>query len=1120
MIETSENKNASWLDHKIPSPLANLTVEKAIFLAIIILAIISRFAILGERVMSHDEVNHVRPSWELYTGQGYRHDPVTHGPMQFHLVALSYTLLGDNDFTSRIPAALFSIATVMMTWKFRRYFGRVGALLAGLFMLISPFMLFYGRYTRNEAFVALWGVITIYAVLRYLEEGENLFLFILAGVFSLQFATKETAFIYTAQLLLFLLFMFIQRLYTRAWNEEHRKNSFLFSLLIAGMLIIFSLGLLLLGDNTAQGVDAAIVATVTKPFIYASLPFILIGLALVGIGFAAYQLIRGLGLTAIRQERSFDLLFLVGTLVLPQLSALPVKLMGWNPLDYSSEGMLRTGIVLGVVFSLSTLIGMWWRPATWLKSAALFYGIYIVLYTTIFTNGQGFFTGIIGSLGYWLDQQAVQRGSQPLYYYALVQIPMYEYLPAIGSLLGVFYAIKKMVNQPDKIEIQAEDNMETGGFQQHQPITPLFILAILIFWVVTALGAYTYAGERMPWLTVHIAWPMILLAGVSFGMFVEKINWAQVVSTRGAMVVSLLILLAVAAARAGAAIMSPTAPFSGKTMEQLSATTAFIFAILFLFASLWGLYYMVVRWREFQYGQLFGVIILTALVILTSRSAYMANYINYDTAKEYLVYAHAARGPKDVLEQVEEISERIAGGKNLKVAYDNSSLYPYWWYFRDYPNLDYFGEQPSKTLRDASIVIVGNPNYSKVEPILEKNFYSFEYMRLWWPNQDYYNLTWERIKNAITDPKIRAGIFDIWLNHDYRLYAEATGNNMLTTETWEPAERLKLYINKDIASKIWNLGLAPAVVVEEIDPYESVKTVFKPDIVIGGPGKEPGLFDAPRAVAVAKDDSLYVADSRNHRIQHLAADGSVLGAWGSFADTAQGAAAGGTFNEPWGVAVGLDGSVYVTDTWNHRVQKFDAQGNFITMWGYFGQAEKPDAFWGPRGIFVDNLNRVYVADTGNKRIVVFDATGAYITQFGSYGLEPGQFDEPVGVWGDRDGKIYVADTWNQRIQVFAADESANLFSVVNSWDVTAWDGQSLENKPFVSVDNNGHIYVVDPEGYRVLEFNPDGSIFRSWGEYSPETDGFGLASGIAIDNQGNVWVSDGANMRLMHFIFQ
>ncbi len=108
--------------------------------------------------MSHDEINHVRPSWELSEGQGYRHDPVTHGPMQFHLMALAYTLFGDTDFNSRLPQALFSIATVIFVWKYRRYLGRVGALFAAGMMLISPYMLYYGRYARNEAFVGLFAV--------------------------------------------------------------------------------------------------------------------------------------------------------------------------------------------------------------------------------------------------------------------------------------------------------------------------------------------------------------------------------------------------------------------------------------------------------------------------------------------------------------------------------------------------------------------------------------------------------------------------------------------------------------------------------------------------------------------------------------------------------------------------------------------------------------------------------------------------------------------------------------------------------------------------------------------------------------------------------------------------
>jgi glucose/arabinose dehydrogenase len=88
---------------------------------------------------------------------------------------------------------------------------------------------------------------------------------------------------------------------------------------------------------------------------------------------------------------------------------------------------------------------------------------------------------------------------------------------------------------------------------------------------------------------------------------------------------------------------------------------------------------------------------------------------------------------------------------------------------------------------------------------------------------------------------------------------------------------------------------------------------FRPLQVIGSAGTQPGQFQSPRGIKVAQDGSLYVADSRNHRVQHLASDGSVIEVWGSFADAGQGEAPGDTFNEPWDVTIGKDGSVYVAD---------------------------------------------------------------------------------------------------------------------------------------------------------------------------------------------------------------
>jgi DNA-binding beta-propeller fold protein YncE len=751
----------------------------------------------------------------------------------------------------------------------------------------------------------------------------------------------------------------------------------------------------------------------------------------------------------------------------------------------------------------------------WWKAAALFYSIYIFLYTTIFTNGNGFFTGIIGSLGYWLEQQGVNRGSQPWYFYSGIQVPIYEFLPAIGTILAIIYAITRWVN-PNSPEVQDKYSLGTDFPREQKPLEmdeqlPVWLL---IFWSLTALLAYSLAGEKMPWLTVHIAWPMILAAGWAFGRFVTRLPFDIVRTKLGWLTIASIILLVIGLGRAIAALNSVPLPFSGNELDQLSASSNFLLTLLFIVGSIGMLYYVSRQNPSFTYGAIIGFIALVGLGILTFRASFRANFINYNSAKEYLVYAHAARGPKDILAQVEEISQRMTGGKTLRVGYDNSSLYPYWWYFRDYTNTDYFADTPTKGVRDDDIVLVGNPNYMKIEPLVGKDFYSFEYERLWWPNQDYFNLTWERVWNAIKDPNIRAGIFQIWLNRDYAKYAEATESTTLTPETWEPAERIRMYIKKGLAAQIWNYGLAAAPEVIEPDPN---KIVLTPDVTFGTMGELPGQFNSPRGLAVAPDGSIFIADSRNHRIQHYSSTGEFINGWGSFADVALTSAPGGTFNEPWDVAVASDGSVFVTDTWNHRVQKFAPNGDFISMWGIFGQAETPDAFWGPRGIAIGAQDKVYVTDTGNKRVVIFQADGTPITSFGTYGLEPGQFDEPVGIDVDDGGNIYVADTWNRRVQVFSPDVDELIYNPVTEWEIDGWESQSLDNKPFLAVGSDQTVFLADPETFRILEFGNLGDFIQTWGEYSPETDGFGLPSGIAVDTPGGIWVSDAGNNRILHF---
>jgi uncharacterized protein (TIGR03663 family) len=1159
-MESENQSTSSWLDRPLTSFIPRINIEILLATIILVLAIFSRFYNVDLRVMSHDETNHVVPSFDLFMGRGYRHDPVTHGPLQFHMIALSYFLFGDNDLTSRLPAVIFSIVTIgAVLLLFRRYLGRTGALIAGFLFLISPYMLFYGRYTRNEAFVALWGVLTIFAVFRYLDKGKVSSLYLLAAVTALNFTTKETVYIYVAQLLLFLAILVLEGVARAKSHNPAARRLFVSSTVIALILLFAALGTAAYGSDTAPKVASqvegqpAVVQPANGPLgnmlLWERLVILGgVGGALIAGVFAAFNLVRAIGWKGIREQRSFDLLILVGSLILPALAAFPVKMVGWDPLDYSTTGMLRTGIFVAALGLVSIAIGLWWRPRAWLLSAAIFYVIFTVFYTTFFTNGWGFWTGLIGSLGYWLAQQGVQRGSQPLYYYALIQIPIYEFLAALGTLLAIYYGIRYRLfstipgyspaHQPEEtvpvtaIEDWQEEKEEvvpdglvefSEEASESSPDTPgltrLPVLSMLIFWSLTALVAYSVAGEKMPWLTVHIALPLLLAAGWGLGYLVDSTPWKRIVNQRGIIALLLAPVFLTSLASVFGALFGANPPFQGNTLAQLESTNNFVISLILFVASGAGVLWLLKDWRAWDIVRMVTVVFFAILAVLTIRTAYRASYVNYDTAMEYLVYAHAARGPKDILAQVEEISRRITGGKDIVVAYDNDALYPYWWYFRDYPNKLWYTDNPTRDLLNAPLIIASESNYSKVDSIVKDGYVYTEYMRLWWPNQDYFNLTWERVRYAITNPQLRAAIFDIWLNRDYSAYAKVTNNANLQLNTWQPSSRFRLYIRKDIVGKIWNYGAVPSLpTTTQKDPYAGKIAQIQPEVTFGAPGTDPGQFQKPRGIATAPDGTIYVADASNNRIQHLTVDGKALQTWGTFADVSKGDAPGGTFNEPWGIAVGPDGSVFVSDTWNHRVEKFSADGKFLKMWGYFGQAEKPEAFWGPRGVAVDSKGRLFVTDTGNKRIVIFDSEGNFISQFGSAGIDPGQFDEPVGVALDQKGDVYVTDTWNQRVQVFQPDASGKNYTPLRNWEVSGWFGQSLDNKPFIAVDQNtGNVFVTDPEGYRVLEFDPNGAFVRGWGDYSTGPDGFGLAAGVAVDAQGKVWVTDAANMRVLRF---
>ncbi len=1100
-----------WLDRVLSLRIA-VNAETLVVAGLLLAAILTRFHDLGARVMSHDESLHTYYSYRLETGQGFQHTPLMHGPMQFHLIALSYFLFGDSDATARIPAAMAGIAAVGLLYFFKRWLGTTGALVAAAMMLFSPYMLYYSRYVRNESFVVVEALLTFLAVFRYFESRNSRWLYLLVISVSLHFTTKETAFIYTAQLLAFLAGYLVWQLVRRSWINQSLRSLFLIGAAVA--VVGSSVSLVTYFRERAAGATQAAAAqpldleaaiepgTRLSPVVAAGAGLALVGLAMTATGVVGE--FRG----KLRTEfPALDLLLVIGTMVLPQLGAIPANMLGWDPLAYQDPAARgKTLLVVLLLIGVSLAIGWAWDLRRWLPLAGAFYFPFFLFFTTLFTNSDGVATGLVGSLGYWLVQHGVRRGSQPAYYYALIQLPFYEFLPVVGSLIALFYGLRSAA-APTVTKVKGEAAVRSF------PVLPM-----LAFWALTSLLGYSFAGERMPWLTVHIALPLILLAGWGIGRFLESLDWRRMLETRGWLIAGLVLMLVLSLSRAVGSLLGSTAPFAGSTLEQLRVTNAFIASAAVAIGSLAALISLGRGWDTLQLRRLAGLIILGVLTLLSIRAAFRAAYINYDNAKEFLVYAHGAAGVKTVMSQVEDLSRRTTDGLAIQVAFDDDVSWPVNWYMRSYPNALYYGPNPSRDLLNYPVVIAGDNNWAKVDPLMADRYYSFEYIRMVWPMQDYFGLTLERLGNALISPATRAALWDIWLNRDYTAYAAVTGRDF-SLENWTPSDRMKLYIRKDIAGLIWDYGVTPNTLSVEpyVDPYADLLTVRAASELIGGTGTALGQFSGPRGMSIAPNGDLYVADTANSRIEHFSSDGEPLGQWGSLVVAAEGQVApAGSFNEPWDVAVAPDGTVFVADTWNHRIQHFTADGDFLGMFGVFGQTGEPTAFWGPRAVTVDQNGRLFVVDTGNKRVVVFGADGAPLGQFGGFGLQLGSMDEPVGIAVDSQGRIFVADTWNQRVQVFE-ELGAGNFIAAAEWPIDGWLGQSLNNKPYLAVSADGLVCLSDPEGYRILCFNPQGEFQTGWGSYGAGEATLGLPAGLGFTADNQLWVVDGGNDRLMLF---
>lgn len=834
-----------------------VSLESLLWLSFLALTFFTRFWDLSNRGIHHDESLHATYSNYLYIGNGYTHDPMMHGPLQFHLIAFMYWLFGPNEATARFASAFSGVFVVMAPFFLRRQMGKVAALLATLFLFISPTILYFSRMAREDSIYSATEMLMIVGLWRFLSTRRPADFYIFAAGLSLMFTIKETAYLTVAVLgLLFLLLFVVQSGYAivgalggyavamGGWLLYIKANTQVLD--ATGKVISGTIPKLPDIPDTSPTYDkisAFAQAFLTHPLVVGATVLTLLFIASVILLFRM-QSKRLAEAPAVTFRRARSRVVPNGaagverrvirtngrengaaaaserTVISPVAGSTAEESAPDEQEAYDPEAASelwdprrldpRPGTLLARYQpgSVPHLIGaLFSRPSVLLIGFIIAATIFTTLYTVFFTDmPRGLASGLFASLGYWMAQQGVARGEQPWYYYFLI-LPLYEPIAIFFSLAAtIFFSWKGvrwvMRRRADNRYVETPTHL--GAFNVDRPVPfagfralmPLF----LITWLAGAVFLYSWAGEKMPWLTIHMTRPADLLAALFIGMLITSLatrrrermllaaaspddvstpveREERVVPSNGSRTprgsVTRNRRSATSARVAATPIITrkqepPWVSWSrpGSHLPALLFLTLFVVLAFCYILTLnvfmnraktpegyanWGLSWFwpvlmlalavaYALWlgpgRALRY---FGLGILSVFLIYQVRSALMLSYFQPDVPKEMAVYVQTSPDVTRTMKELNDFSTATTGGKNVKVLYDSFASWPFSWYLRDYKNAQFVGDTVPKPAADVPVMILDYSKSNNNADLLKDYTVQRYAMRWWFPEEWYKN---------------------------------------------------------------------------------------------------------------------------------------------------------------------------------------------------------------------------------------------------------------------------------------------------------------------------------------------------------------------------------------------